>query len=158
MEAAAGIWAGLGSGEAVWELRCGEVCCTWGRAERGRPTLSTGERRETLGRLPPPACRRVELPEARRPAPACRRIGARPLLGPSGAAPHHAAAAGRCEWSRSKQREWEEELCVLDKGRIVFFLRNFFSTIIELQLTVLINRGKQCLQFRKPGEHAKLKK
>ena len=83
MEAAAGIWAGLGSGEAVWELRCGEVCCTWGRAERGRPTLSTGERRETQGRLPPPAC---------------RRIGARPLLGPSGAAPPHAAAAGRCEW------------------------------------------------------------
>ena len=41
------------------------------------------------------------------------------------------------------------------RGSIAFFsfifLRNLFRTIIELLLTVLRNRGKRCLQFRKPG-------
>ena len=143
MEAAAGIWAGLGSGEAVWELRCGEVCCTWGRDERGRPTLSTGERRETQGRPPPRQAARAASAPARLPPHRCppaagpvRRWGP-----PAGCAPlplHHDAAASRCEWSRSKQREWEEELCVLDKGSIVFF---FFC---KKFLALLLSSNSRC--------------
>ena len=113
-----------------------------------------------LPRPSPATCRRAKPPEARQPPPASGPVG---HWGPPAGRPQH-DAAGRCEWVTKETEIMGGEECVFwIRGSMTFsslflFSRNLFRTIIELQLTALINRGKQCLQFRKPGGTCKVKK